>query len=718
LRSLGYELEQLPREGYVARYENAPIIGVMARASVADFTRLDAEGRLPSGVLLSLCRSEGAPYGLLVAGSRLRLYAMSEQSAAAASRFLELDIDLLSDAYAPLIGLLGPGSLAQGGLVALVDEAESYGQSLRERLDQVLRQAVLPRLATALGRWAREAGRDLADPRTIDELEAAALSFVFRVIFLLHAESAGYLPMENHSYEARSMTRICTRAYEELATAGSGDSSFWDDCISLIERVRNGHAAWNLPAYNGDLFAADGIAGAEILEVATIEDELLAPALAALGRDPADGSIGLDYSGLGIEHLGYVYEGLLSLRLTLAERAYSYDAESDRYVPADGSDAEVATGELLWLTNEGGRKRQGVYYTPTVIVQHLVRTGLRPAFSEHLDRVRLLASSDPNAAAAALLDFCVLDPACGSAHFLVEVVNELADQVARFIGEVPLPGVRDQLDGLRASAGVYGALVDDTALVRRLVLKRCVFGVDLSPMGAEIAKISLWLATFVPGLALSFLDHNIRRGNALVGVADVAELGEGDLLTDALKARVIAAGAKAAALTRIDDATPDAYRASRDAAEDVEVQLAGSRRVFDLVTADHLGLRATREVGGKPVERRPSSVASDYGARIVNGDDKLPSLDVDLSRRAPLTRVSNPSRTAVTTIPRTMPSRAPSTRYRDLRGDTGWVGSSACRVTAIVTLEPFLSGGVSSLTMNFEACSPSAFAIALARCGD
>jgi hypothetical protein len=248
----------------------------------------------------------GAPYGILVAGTRFRLYAMGEQSAAAASRFIELDVALLGGDDEPLIGLLGPAALAGGGLAELVEEAEAYGESLRERLDQVLRQYVLPGLGLALGRWAGSAGRDLRDVQVLEQLEAAALSFVFRVIFLLHAEASGFLPMDNASYRSRSMTMLCDRAERERDAGAGASASLWDDFRNLVGRVRAGHPPWNLPAYNGDLFASDGIAGSEVLEVATVSDEVLAPALAALGRDSDDATRGVDYSGLGVEHLGYV----------------------------------------------------------------------------------------------------------------------------------------------------------------------------------------------------------------------------------------------------------------------------------------------------------------------------------------------------------------------------------------------------------------------------
>ena len=193
------------------------------------------------------------------------------------------------------------------------------------------------------------------------------------------------------------------------------------------------------------------------------------------------------------------------------------------------SEAEYVAGELLWLTDEGGRKGGGVYYTPEPLVRHLVRRGVLPAYERHLETVEALLRDDPAQAARELFEFRVLDPACGSAHFLVAVVDELADRIARFLAEHPLPDVARELADLRAGAGsTYGIGVEDVALLRRLVLRRCVYGVDVSPMGAEIAKISLWLASFVPGLSLAYLDHNVRVGNSLIGVASAEQLLDAD----------------------------------------------------------------------------------------------------------------------------------------------------------------------------------------------
>jgi hypothetical protein len=595
LTDFGYTIEPLRPTGYLAKAGGHPAIVVHPHANAFMFARLDEQGRLPEGALIAASREQGAAYGLLAAGTRLRLLAAGPEQAGATTRYLELDAAALEPDMRPLLGLLSPAYLVDGAFREVLGEARDYGQDLRRRLDGVLRQEVLPVLGRELGCWARTEGRDLADDDVRAELESAALLFVFRTLFLLYAESAGHLPMGNPTYRSKSLTLIGERAYEERDSADAVSTALWDDIASLVKRMRTGQTAWELPAYNGDLFAASAVVGAAVLEDAAIPDAALAPALVALVRDAEDPEIGVDFSGLEIGHVGYIYEGLLSLRLSLADRDYAYDARADRYViPVAGQPADVAANDLLWLTNEGGRKGAGVYYTRTELVRHLVRGAVGPAFDRHLRAVRELATRDPTAAAAQLFDFHVLDPACGSAHFLVEVVDELADKIATLLGEIALPAVRDELDALRARAAQFGAGIEDTALLKRLVLKRCVYGVDLSAMGVEIAKLSLWLGSFVPGLSLAYLDFNVQRGNSLIGVVRVEEIGQDTLFGDALGEAISAAAKGATQLRAIDDTTPELVEASRTANRALHDSVAGAQQLFDLWMAEPLGLAGAR----------------------------------------------------------------------------------------------------------------------------
>jgi hypothetical protein len=591
LRGAGYELEELPR-GYLARYDGAPVVAVHPVADVSAFAKLDAEGRPPEGILLETCRRTNAAYGILAADTRLRLFEAAPESGSAIARYVELDTAALAEEDRPLLGLVTPPYLAAGGFARLMAEARAYGIALRRRLDTAIREFVLPPIGRELGHWAAAGGHDLASDEERHELEAAALTFVFRALFLLYAESAGYLPMARDAYARGSLTQIVRDAWEQRGSFDARSTKFWDRLQTLVHAMRSGDDALGVPPYNGDLFAVDGFDGSTTLDAASLPDIALGPALVALGIE-ADSGVGYDFSGLAIGHLGHIYEGLLSLRLSVADRPYRYDVRVERYVVVEPPEAEYETGELLWLTDEGGRKGGGVYYTPEPLVRHLVRRGVLPAFERHLEKVEALLREQPAEAARRLFAFRVLDPACGSAHFLVAVVDELADRIARFLAEHPLPDVARELDDLRAGAGAtYGIGVEDVALLRRLVLRRCVYGVDVSPMGAEIAKVSLWLASFVPGLSLAFLDHNVRVGNSLIGVASVEQLMEGDSSFAALMVldQIERATTATDALHSLLDRNPDEVARSEEAQAAVDREVEGARTLLDMWIAEPLGL--------------------------------------------------------------------------------------------------------------------------------
>jgi len=219
-------------------------------------------------------------------------------------------------------------------------------------------------------------------------------------------------------------------------------------------------------------------------------------------------------------------------------------------------------------------------------------------------------------AAEALFDFRVADLSMGSAHFLVAAVDRIEARFSAFLTEVPLPEVAVELHALRvAAAGQLGlepadAGIDDGALLRRQIARRCVYGVDINEIAVELARLALWIHTFVPGLPLSFLNHGLLNGNSLTGVgtltevpealldAEIRELKKADTsqtsgLDEVLHEFLDRAREHLAALGSLSDASIADVAAAATTQARLEEALLPLASLCDLITAE----RATRHLG-------------------------------------------------------------------------------------------------------------------------
>jgi hypothetical protein len=234
-----------------------------------------------------------------------------------------------------------------------------------------------------------------------------------------------------------------------------------------------------LPALGG-LFAPGTLPD---LETATLGNRGLMEAIYRLAwLKDGSGLVPVNWRDMETEELGSVYESLLELtpRLTDDGRGFAF---------AEG-------GEAMGHA----RKTSGSYYTPDSLVQALLDSALDPV----LDRVEAEAD-DPS---AALLSVTVLDPACGSGHFLLAAARRIATRLARA-----------RVGGVASPADFRHALRD--------VVRACAYGVDRNPMAVELTKVALWIETVDPGKPLGFLDANIRCGDSLLGVFDLKALADG-----------------------------------------------------------------------------------------------------------------------------------------------------------------------------------------------
>ena len=291
--------------------------------------------------------------------------------------------------------------------------------------------------------------------------------------------------------------------------------------------IDRGDPDFGLPPYNGGLFDASR---APLLGQIRLTNRVMADIVDALSFEQHNGKRRyINYRSLSVQQLGSIYERLLE------------------FEPVRVDD------DIVLRPNVFARKWSGSYYTPEPLVGLILQESVGQlvdaklnAFQERVDEIRAHASASTQEAtkpeileeltcldpAQAILDLKVCDPAMGSGHFLVSLVDFLSDRVMDALDDQDyavegyISPVIARIKGIRATIlanatnsnwAVDAGQLGDRQIIRRMVLKRCVYGVDKNPMAVELAKVSLWLHTFTVGAPLSFLDHHLRCGDSLFG---------------------------------------------------------------------------------------------------------------------------------------------------------------------------------------------------------
>ena len=480
-------------------------------------------------------------WGILTNGGRWRLYYSGARSVS--EQFFELDL-------AAVLGIAGHGD----GLFKLNDDQRRHalrvfalvfrreaflpsttdprtfhvraleeGKFYEERVASDLSDLVFDKLYALLARSIA----DKAPEAALQDVREAALILLYRLLFILYAEDRDLLPVNDRRYDdygLRDRVRLDVGDRKDKGdTFSTTAARYWSVLDDLCRAIDEGDTSIGLPPYNGGLFDPERT---PLLRQVRLSDSVMAEVIDKLSFERADDTRKyINYRDLSVQQLGSIYERLL-----------------EHEVVREGAVVDIRP-------NIFARKGSGSYYTPDDIVNLIIRETLEPLIEARLaafrNKAEELASSDQDEGrklgilrrldpAERLLDLKICDPAMGSGHFLVSLVDYMADQVITAMAETEtmvewadyISPLADRIEGIRntilgnaeeRSWTVDPEQLDDRHIIRRMVLKRCVYGVDKNQMAVELAKVALWLHSFTVGAPLSFLDHHLRCGDSLFG---------------------------------------------------------------------------------------------------------------------------------------------------------------------------------------------------------
>ena len=471
-----------------------------------------------------------------------------------------------------------------------IEKGRFYEERVAANLSTLVFDQIFPELASAIA--GSTPGASLEDVRE------AALILLYRLLFILYAEDRNLLPVDDSRYDdyaLRHKVRDDVRKRKDLNDVFSATAArYWSAIDDLCRIIDSGDSSIGLPPYNGGLFDRKRT---PLLGSIRLSDEIMAKIIDALSfEQTSEGRRYISYRDLGVQQLGSIYERLL-------EHEVVYE------------DDKIAIRPNIFA-----RKQSGSYYTPDKLVALIIDETIEPLVQSRMEafatrasepasdqlpedlRIGRLKQIDP---AEKLLELKVCDPAMGSGHFLVNLVDYLADRVLEAMAEAEatvegyISPLNERVDAIRITIlanaeernwTVDLAQLDDRHIIRRMVLKRCVYGVDKNPMAVELAKVALWLHTFTVGAPLSFLDHHLHCGDSLFGFwvhsgkESVAKRG-GTLLSDKPLKRAMRAASHMQIIEGLTDAEIAEAHRSADVFAEVKEMTAPLNTLLSLAYA-------------------------------------------------------------------------------------------------------------------------------------
>lgn len=492
--------------------------------------------REPIARAIELALDQGeARWALLSNGQELRLY---RQGGSVARQYVAVHFQALfdgdrDDEWTAFWGLFRYAAFVPDPITGkcLLERILEESHRHASRIADDLRENVVTAVEALIqGILDDPANREVLQPRdqtVVQRLFEEALYFLYRLLFVLYAESRDLLPVgESPIYrDAYSLEHLRALA-ERPVSPHEGDSTYFIETLrTLFKMLQQGfpppgsalHPGFRIAPFDGQLFDPRRTA---LLDRCRIPDRAMRLVVRELSlsrpRHRGGQRERYSYADLGVDQLGSIYEGLLVYEpaIVAEETVEAYVRGEVRLVgraQAEEQGLAVVEGSLrrpgdfvlrLW---GGRRKGSGSYYTPQEITSFLVKEALEPLVEPI---IRGCGERDgrgrPRRRPEEILELKVCDPAMGSGAFLIQACRYLAEAY----GRARIAAGEDE--DRRISA-------EEFARYKRRVAERCLYGVDLNPLAVELAKVSLWLETLAAGRPLTFLDAHLRYGNSLIG---------------------------------------------------------------------------------------------------------------------------------------------------------------------------------------------------------
>ncbi len=338
-----------------------------------------------------------------------------------------------------------------------------------------------------------------------------SIIFILRIFFIAYIEDNEIFKKileENKLY--RSSISFRYFFYDENTKKKLG----YKKIITIFNLLDKGSDAIKFPIFNGGLFAEDKVKylnNESLLSISELE-EILVKILFFEEKNIKDEKF-VEYSKLDPKSFGELYETLLEYDLRIADTTVHRIVEDGVYLIRTEEElknkkaSKVATyykGNIYLTSRSLDRKKSGAYYTPDDLTNFIVISSIEEQ----------LKTKSP-------LDIKIIDNSCGSGHFLISCLDYLTEKVWYELDK--FEDVKNELDkeyrAILKESEEYDVQdsISKELVLKRMLLKKCIYGVDINPISVEITMLSLWINTFIFGTPLSFIEHHIKVGNALLG---------------------------------------------------------------------------------------------------------------------------------------------------------------------------------------------------------